>query len=57
MDPKPTTPEPDEFVIRPVARRELGEKVGIQADHANQSSAVPPMMCSCSDHAFKPPYC
>ncbi len=58
MDPKPTPPpKPDEFVVRPVARRELAEKTDIQADHANQVSNSPPPFCGCSEHANVPPFC
>lgn len=47
----------DDLSIRPIAHRKLAPKTGIQKDHAQDSSMVPPMICNCSDHAFKPPYC
>lgn len=62
MDHKPTTPKPDELVIRPVARRKLAEMAGSgiersEAHHSTGASSSPPVFCACSEHAFDPEHC
>ncbi len=65
MDPNPTTPpttpQPDEFLMRPVARRKLAEMAGSgvqssEAHHATGASMVADF-CVCSNHAMDPEIC